>query len=127
MARPLGLKVNAKNPATIANDEHSDACHAARDMEGHSAAIKEIVTTSTTKKPVADFALLRVVNTNAAVQFIYIGKDSAAPAGAPDITNGLALPPNESIMLYCPATDDIKDSIVVKTSHATVQVIIMES
>lgn len=122
-----GLRKNARSPGSITNAQHHDPSGAEKSLNGIPATIKQVVATSTTKTPLEQFALLWVVNRDlAAVQYIFVGKDSDVPATV-DATNGMAIPPGEGLLLHCGASDDDMQSMAVKTSNALVHVTILES
>lgn len=120
-----GVK-NARNPSSIANEEHHDPTAAGKQGQGILASIKEVIATSTTAKPVEDNAVLWVCNRDSAVQYLFAGKASDAPATV-DSTNGLALPPNFAGHVFCPESDDDIQSIVCKTSNVLVHITVLNS
>lgn len=121
----LGLKNNARSPASIANAEHHDPSGSQKSANGIPATIKQVIATSTTETPLEDFAMLWVVNRDTSVQYIFVGKDSDVP-GTVDATNGMAIPPETGILLNCGASNDDMQSMAVKTSNALVHVTILE-
>lgn len=124
-AKRKGLTHNARNPSSIQNMQHHDPSASQRSITGSPGTMETVIATSTTETPLHDDALLRVVNTDAATQFIYIG-ENPAPVTV-DASNSMALPPGHVECFYCGVADpDEVKSIVVKTSHANVQVVIME-
>jgi hypothetical protein len=123
----LGLRNHASSPASIANNEHHDPSGSKKVIDGSAATIREIIADSTTKTPLEDYAVLRVTNTTGAVEYLFVGKDSDAPAGVPTILNGMAFPAGHSEMVFCGVADDNKESIVCKASVVGLQVIIMYS
>lgn len=120
----LGLRGSARSPGSIPNIEHNDPSGAQKNISGTGGVISSVIATSTTVTPVGDGAMLRVVNTSASVQFIWVGKESLAP-GTVTIANGMALPPNSVDLFFSDISDDDKDAMVVKTSNSAVQVVIL--
>jgi hypothetical protein len=116
-----GLRNNARSPSSITNMEHNDASAAKKVLTGTGVAFEKIFPTSTDKNAVGPAAVLRIANTTASVQFVFIGKESEMPAGTPDATTGLAVMPNSVEMFYGDVPED-SDEIVVKASDAGVQI-----
>lgn len=122
---PKGLKTNARSPGSIANAQHHDPSMAERDLAGSPGTPDIIVSDAATKRVVPNGAIIRVVNTDSSMQFLFIGKDGDVPAGAPDITDGIAIPPNFYENFYLGERKD-GESIFIKASDNAVQVIIFE-
>lgn len=125
-SQKLGLRNNARNPASIQNDQHNDASAAQRSLNGISGVIKQIIASSTTATPLSDYAILWVVNTSASPQYLFLGKLSSAPVSV-GATNGLCLPAGEGLLLHCGMSDDDKQSIAVKSSDTSVHITVLES
>ncbi len=122
-----GLRTTARSPGSIQNEQHHDDSAAQRSGNGVIASIERIIATSTTKTAIQDNQPLWVCNTAAATAFVFVGKDNDCPAGTPDITNGMAIPPNTGLLMFPGKSDDDAQSIVVKTSAATVQVVVLKN
>ena len=122
-----GLRTSARSPGSIQNEQNHDDSATQRSGNGVIASIDHILTTSTTKAPIQDNQPLWVSNTSATWQYVFVGKDVDCPAGAPDITTGLGVAPNTSVLMFPGKSDDDQQSIVVKTSAATVQVVILKN
>jgi hypothetical protein len=120
-----GVK-SARNPSSVAQEEHHDPTAAGKSSYGILASIRKVVATSTTAEPVEDNAVLWVVNRSASAQFIRTGKMSDL-SGAVDATNGLCLPPGFATHVFCPESDDPIQAVGVKTSHVDVHVTVLES
>ena len=125
----LNLKNKARNPGSIANDEHNDSSGAQRSANGDIIAIDRILSsaeaTAAAGTPVPQRGTLRIANTAAAWAFVYIGDEGTAPA-TPDITNAIAIAPNSSTMIYTGIPSSEMKALVVKASAGTVQVVIMQ-
>lgn len=119
-------QANSSSPSSIQNAEHYDRAQAKRVMDGTPGTPSEIVADSTTEQPVPQISILRVTNTNAAVQFLFVGKESDVPGGAPDITEGYALPPNSVTHVFIGKRED-GESDFIKSSSSDVQVIVCEA
>ena len=125
----LNLKKTARNPGSIANDEHNDAAGANRSANGDILCIEKVLSsaeaTAAAGTPVPQRGTLRVANTANAWAYVYIGDEGTAP-GTPDITNSMAIAPNSSAMIFSGVSTSDMKSLVVKVSAGTVQVIIMK-
>ncbi len=124
--KKLGVHNNARSPATVSNAQHHDKSMAERDISGSPGTPEEIIVASTTPQAVPNHSVLRVVNTNAAIQFLFIGKQADVPGGAPTITTGYAIPSNFYENIYLGELEG-NESIFVKSSSDDVQVIVMDS
>ena len=122
-----GLRNNARSPGSIDNAEHHDPSGSKKVIPGIPGTIDSIFATSSSKNPIPPASELWVVNTDAAIQYVYIGKDSGCPAGAPSITTGIAIPAGKGFAIHCGVSDDPMQSIVVKTSSNNVQVTLLQS
>ena len=122
-----GLRNHASSPSTIANNEHHDPSGAQKNLDGSPGTIDFIIPDSTVKTAVEPYAVLRVSNTTAGTLYLFTGKDSDAPAGAPTVLTGLAFPAGLTEMVFCGASDDEKESIVCKASAIGLQIIVMKS
>ena len=122
-----GLRNHASSPSTIHNNEHHDPSGSRKVIDGSPATPDVIISDSTVETPVEDYAVLRVTNTTAGTLYLYVGKESNVPAGAPVITDGIAFTAGQSEMIFCGASDDEKESIVTKASAIGLQVIVMKS
>lgn len=120
-----GLFKNARSPGSIQNAHHHDPSGSEKSANGIPATIKKVVATSTTKEPLEQYAMLWVVNRDAAVQYVFVGKDVDVPVTV-DATNGMAIPAGEGVLLHCGASDDPMQSMAVKTSSAQVHITILE-
>lgn len=121
----LGLKQNARNPSAIANMEFNDGAKAQKCLIGTAGDVESIIADSTAQTIIGDEAVLRIANTSAAVAYVFVGKASLVP-GTLDITTALAVMPNTSEVFFCGVSDDEKDSMVVKSSAAAVQIAILK-
>lgn len=122
-----GLRTTVRSPGSIINDQAHDDSASQKSGNGVIASIERIIVTSTTKTAIQDNQPLWVVNTATATAFVFVGKDNDCPAGAPDITTGMAIPPNTGLLMFPGKSDDNVQSIVVKTSAATVQVVVLKN
>lgn len=128
MSNNLNLKGKARNPGSIANDEHNDAAGANRSANGDILAIDKVIPSAeaTAGSPVPERGTLRIANTTASWQYVYVGDEDTVPATL-DITNSMAVAPNSSSMLFTGTSSSDMKSLKVKVSNASVQVIIMQS
>lgn len=122
-----GLRTTARSPGSIVNEQHHDDTAAQRSGNGMIASMDRIIATSTTKTAIQDNQPLKISNTSASWQYVFVGKDVDCPAGTPDITNGMGIAPNTSELWFPGKSDDDQQSIVVKTSAATVQVVVLKN
>jgi len=120
------LRNTARSPGSIQNEQAHDDCAVQRSGNGMIASMERIIATSTAKTAIQDNQPLMVNNTANAWAYVFVGKDSDCPAGAPDITTGMGVPPNSSVLMFPGKSDDDQQSIVVKTSAATVQVVVLK-
>lgn len=123
---PKGLKTNARSPGSITNAQHHDPSMSERDIAGSPGTPDDIISDAATAQVVPKGAILRVMNTNAAVQYIFIGKQSDVPGGAPDISTGIAIAPNFYENFYLGERKD-GESIFIKASSNDVQVVVYEA
>lgn len=121
----LGLK-RSKNPSAIANDEHDDKSLSARNLSGSPGTANAIISTAATAQLVPAYGILRVMNTSATVQYLFIGIGADIPAGTPDITNGLAIAPNSYECFFLGTPLSMIESVWIKASANTVQVVVFE-
>lgn len=122
----LNLKGNkARNPGSIANDEHNDAAGANRSGNGDIAAIDQIIADATGGVNVPERGTVRVANMANAWAFVSITDQDAVP-GTVNASTGLALAPNSTTQLFTGISSSEMKSLVLKTSAATVQVVIMQ-
>jgi len=128
MTNNLNLKNKARNPGSIANDEHNDAAGANRSANGDILAIDRIIPASEAivAANVPERGTLRIANTTSSWQFLFIGDQDQAP-GTLTIANSMAVAPNSSSMLFTGLASSDMKSLIVKVSDAGVQVIIMQS
>ena len=122
-----GLRTSARSPGSIQNEQHHDDSASQRSGNGMIASMDQIIATSTTKTPIQDNQPLRISNTSGTWQYVFVGKEVDCPAGAPDITTGMGIAPNTSELWFPGKSDDDQQSIVVKTSAATVQVVVLKN
>jgi len=122
-----GLRTSARSPSAIANEQNHDDTAVQRSGNGMPASIDRIIATSTTKEPIQDNQPLWVSNTAVVWAYVFVGKDIDCPAGAPSITTGMGIAPNSSVLMFSGKSDDDQQSIVVKTSAATVQVVVLKN
>lgn len=122
----LNLKGNkARNPGSIANDEHNDAAGANRSGNGDIAAIDQIIANATAGVNVPERGTVRVANMANAWAFVSITDHDAVP-GTVDASTGIALAPNSTTQLFTGISSSEMKSLVLKASAATVQVVIMQ-
>lgn len=125
----LNLKSRARNPGSIANDEHNDASGAQRSADGDILCIERIIPAAehnaAAGADVPQRGTLRLANTAGTWAFVYIGEQDSVP-GTLDITTAMALAPNSSLMLYTGISTSDMLSLKIRTSAATVQVIVMK-
>lgn len=122
-----GLRTTARSPGSIQNEQAHDDSACQRSGNGMIASVERIIAASTTKTPIQDNQPLKVSNTSATWQYVFVGKDADCPAGAPDITTGMGIAPNTSELMFPGKSDDDQQSIVVKTSADTVQVCVLKN
>lgn len=116
----------SSSPTVIQNSQHHDTSLSQKCSVGSPGTPELIIADSTVLTPIKDYATIRVTNTTASVAFIFIGQESDAPGGAPTIADGLALPPNSSENIFIGKLEDDSESVHVKASAATVQVVVFE-
>ena len=116
----LGLKTS-RSPGSITNAQHHDQSLSERDISGSPGTIGRIISNAATSQVVADYAVLRVANTTATTQYLFIGEVGDVPGAAPDITNGMAIPPNFYENIYLGRLKSC-ESIYIKASDNGVQV-----
>lgn len=121
----LNLKRTSRNPSSIANDEHNDASGANRSGNGDIAAWDQIIADATAGIDVPERGTVRVANMAAAWAFVSITDHDAVP-GTVNASTGLALAPNSVQMLFTGLASSDMKSLKLKTSAATVQVVIMK-
>lgn len=122
-----GLRTTVRSPGSITNEQAHDDTATQRSGNGMPASMERIIGTSTTKTAIQDNQPLWASNTTGTWAYIFVGKDSDCPAGAPDITTGMGIAPNSSLLMFSGKSDDDAQSIVVKTSAATVQVVVLKN
>lgn len=122
-----GLRTSARSPGSIANEQHHDDSASQRSANGVPASIDRILADSTVKTPIQDNQMLIVNNTAAAWAYVFVGKDADCPGSAPTISNGIGVPPNSQTLMISGKSDDAQQSIVVKASAATVQVVVLKN
>lgn len=122
-----GLRTSARSPGSIQNEQHHDDTAIQRSGNGMPASMERILSDSTVKTPIQDNQPLWVSNTAAAWAYVFVGKDVDCPAGAPSITTGMGIAPNSSVLMFSGKSDDDQQSIVVKASAATVQVVVLKN
>jgi len=122
----LGLNTNSRSPGSIVNAEFHDETGCEKNIDGEPGTILAVLADSTIATPIKDFSMVRVCNTSASVQFIWFGMQSLLP-GSIDITTSFALPAGFVTLFHAGASTDPVQSIVVATSSADVQVVIIES
>lgn len=122
----LGLRNNSRSPGSIANAQHHDPTGSEKDLSGSPAAIKEVVADSTVATSVENFSIIRLMNRDTSVQYLWIGLEGDEPGTVND-TNGMALTPQFHEVMYLPASNDPQQAITVKSSNSLVHVVIMES
>jgi hypothetical protein len=125
----LNLKRTSRNPSSIANDEHNDASGAGRSANGDILCIDRIILAAdaiaAAGAPIPERGTLRIANTSASWQFVYIGEEGTVP-GTLDITNSMAVAPNSSMMLFSGVSTSDMKSLMIRVSAGTVQVIVMK-
>lgn len=124
----LNLKQKSRNPSSMANDEHNDASGAQRSGNGDIVAVERIVPAAeaTVAVNVPQRGTLRVANTAGTWAYLYVGDAVNLPPGAPDITNGVAIPPNSATMIYTGIPSSAMQSLQAKASAGTLQIVIMQ-
>lgn len=122
-----GLRTSARSPGSIQNEQHHDDTAIQRSGNGMPASMDRILADSTVKTAIQDNQPLWVSNTSASWQYVFVGKDADCPAGAPSITTGMGIAPNTSVLMFSGKSDDDQQSIVVKASAATVQVVVLKN
>lgn len=118
----LGIRNKSRNPSAIANDQHNDSAGAQKNLGGSAAVFESILSASSAVNPLEKRAVLRVANTSASWQYVFVGSAADAPGGAPAIGTGLGMAPNSVEMIF---TDDT-ENLVVKSSSDTVQIAIIK-
>ena len=122
------LRKAARNPSSIANDQHNDASGVSRSTMGEIIALESIVADSSVASgvDVPERGTLRVCNTSGSTQFLWIGDHDSVP-GSVTITNGIALPPNHVAMMFTGLASSDQKSLKVRSSNAAVQVAICKA
>jgi len=115
---------NARSPGSIANQQHHDKSLSERDIAGSPGTVNRIIANAATAQPIADLAIIRVINTTGVMQFLFIGPLADAPGGAPTIATGIAIPPNFYENFYIGKLEI--GSVHIKASDNGVQVVEFE-
>lgn len=115
----------ARSPSSVNNQQHHDKSLSERDINGSPGTIGKIISNANTLQSVPELSVLRVTNTTASTQFLFIGEEADAPAGAPVLAEGFALPPNSVENFYVGQLLS-KKSVHIKASDAGVQVVVAE-
>jgi hypothetical protein len=102
--------------------EHHDPTGVQKNIKGTPATIDEIIVDSTSVFTVKNFSMIRLANTTANFQFVWVGKIGDEPV-AVDITTGIAIAPNSCETFYVGFSDDVSKSLAAKTSSALVQAV----
>lgn len=123
--RNIGI-TTARNPGAIANEQHDDKSLSQRSQNGTPGTYEQIISNAATAQVVPDLCVLRVANTSATTQFLFIGILADVPGAAPTIANGLALPPNSAQNVFLGAPVNDQQSIYIKASDNGVQVAVFE-
>jgi len=125
-----GLANNASSPGSIANRQHHDPSLSEKDVAGSPGTPDQIISDANTGNSgngqhVENFAVIRVLNTNVAIQFLFIGKEGDVP-GAPAIGDSIAIAPNFYENFYLGQLE-ADESIFIKSSSDDVQVVVFKS
>jgi hypothetical protein len=131
MSNNPNLNLNkSRNPSSIANAQHNDDTGASRSGVGDILSIERIIPsaehTAVAGVAIPNRATLRVANTTATWQFISLNEQGSVP-GTVDATTAMALAPNSSQMVYTGVSQDVQKSLMIRTSAAGVQVILMKN
>lgn len=121
-----GVRKESSSPGTIVNKQNHDRSGSQKTLEGTGGTIKEIIADSSVITPVEAGCVLRVVNTDAATQFLFVGLRSEAPGVAPTIANGIALPPDCKEHVFIGFTAAANEGTVIRSSSSNVQVTVLE-
>jgi len=122
--RIKGLRNNSRSPGSISNSEHHDVTGSHKGIDGQPLVIEEIVTPNVNPEPIRNHGMVRVFNADAGVQYIWSGKEGEVP-GTVDATTGMALAPGQAEMFFVGYSADDQKSLMIKTSSAAVQVVII--
>lgn len=125
-SKDLGLNKSSRNPTAIANLEHDDKSLSARNQSGTPGTYSQIISNAATAQKVPDYAVLRICNTSGSTQFLAIGASAEMPGGAPDISNGMAIPAGHCENVFLGKLEDDLQSIFIKASDNGVQVVVFE-
>lgn len=120
-----GLKKNSRSPGSIHNAEHHDWSRSHKEFGGTGVKIKTIIF-PTAEVAIEDCAILRVFNDTGATAYIWIGEEDSVP-GTVDATTGIAIGAGKCENFFAPSSSDCHKALMVKTSDAGVQVVVMES
>lgn len=118
----LGQSNSARSPSGISNAEHYDVAGVKKSAKV-TPGTYVMSPNSNVETAVEPRQLIRFFNTNAAVQFVWIGEAGLNPAVT--IATGLAIGPNEEMII---ATGDLVSgkSVAFKTSSVDVQAALLE-
>lgn len=115
----------ARSPGSIVNSQHHDASLAGRHAAGSPGTVEKIISNAATAQPIKDYCVIRVLNVNAATQFLFIGAEADVPVGAPTIATGIAIPSNAYENFYIGKLEG-NESIFIKASSNDIQVVVFE-
>lgn len=116
----------ARSPGSLQNQQHHDKSLSERDIAGSPGTVDQIIADAATAQTIPDGCVIRVMNTTGAMQFLFIGKLSDVPGGAPTISTGIAIPPNFYENFYIGKLDGDAESVHIKASDNGVQVVVFE-
>lgn len=123
--RKLTRLRESSSPTVIQNAQHHDTSLGHRAIDGSPGTPELIIPDSTVLTAVEDYKVIRVTNTTGALAFLYIGTAADDP-GALSITNAIALEPNKAEHFFLGKFEDDSESVHVKASAASVQIVVFE-
>jgi len=116
----------SRSTAVMGNQEHHDPSSARKNASGSPGTIDNIISNAATEQVLpASASIIRVANIDAATQFLFIGKTGDAPAGAPVLADGMALPAGHVENFFIGKLQD-DESVFIKASSNNVQITVME-
>jgi len=116
-----GQKRHVRSPSGIVNVEHHDPSGARKVILGTPSGVQQVIADATSEVSVQQVSVLRVHNTDAAVQYIWVGEENAVP-GTVDATTGIPIPAGAIENFYV-GDSTSEYGMVVKTSSANVDIV----
>jgi len=118
-----GQKRHVRSPSGIVNAEHNDPSGSKKVILGTPTSIEQIIADATTEKVVQEFAILRIHNADAAIQYIWVGEEDVVP-GAITAANGIPIQPGAVENFYVgESSDNARKSMMIKASSANLEIV----